>query len=91
MPSSTRPVEVTTDPKLAVKQLAQATKELDDLLAAGAPDCGAAKTLRDRICALAARICELAERNKDPELNQRCEESKASCKRATTRVARVCG
>jgi hypothetical protein len=57
----------------------------------GAPDCGGARRLRDRICELAEAICELERRNPDSaELEERCRSARESCDQARADVARTC-
>jgi hypothetical protein len=75
----------------ALRALDDATKLLDDTLSAGAPDCGTAKLLRDRICELSERLCRLSAEAPGSELTARCEDGKARCERARTRVAVPCG
>lgn len=72
----------------AERALAQATRELNDALALAAPDCGLARTLRDRICELADRICRLGE--SDPTVAAHCADGKSRCSDATTRVGSQC-
>jgi hypothetical protein len=56
------------------------------------PDCARVGQLRDSICGLAARICEIA--NRDPAnsvASQRCADGKARCQSAAERTqARGC-
>jgi outer membrane murein-binding lipoprotein Lpp len=60
--------------------------------AQAAPDCARVDQLRDNICALAARICQIAQRQPagSPAAGQ-CEDGKARCKNAVERgQARGC-
>jgi hypothetical protein len=92
LPSSLTPDIGAMDAATAVRLLADTTRQLDDTLELAAPDCGAAGVLRDRICALSARICRLAAENStDRELSARCDDAKPRCARAKTRVAGPCG
>jgi hypothetical protein len=59
--------------------------------AAGGPDCELAGELRDRICDLATRICEIAGRNPDhPDATRQCDDGQDRCTRATRDVADSC-
>jgi hypothetical protein len=59
---------------------------------AAAPDCGRVGQLRDNICALAARICQIAERQPARSTTaERCADGKLRCKNAVERAqARGC-
>lgn len=91
LPRSLRSDVTTMDAANALRALDDATKLLDDTLSAGAPDCGTAKLLRDRICELSERLCRLSAEAPGSELTARCEDGKARCERARTRVAVPCG
>lgn len=59
---------------------------------AGAPDCDAARRLRDRICELADAICALESRNPgSTEIEARCRSGRLTCEQARADVERVCG
>jgi hypothetical protein len=80
------------DAATALRALDDATRQLDDTLAAGAPDCATVKLLRDRICELSARICRIAEESApNPELAAHCADGKPRCERAKSKVAGPCG
>lgn len=66
------------------------SKQLDGVLALSAPDCTTAWALRDRICDLAQRLCDVAGRSAEPEVAERCTDGRARCERATTRVRASC-
>lgn len=70
------------------RDLSRAAKELDDTLSLAAPDCGLARTLRDRICELSDRICKLAE--SDPSIGPRCDDGKNRCAEAKKTVGVQC-
>jgi hypothetical protein len=92
LPHSLRPAVDTMDAATALRALDEATRLLDDTLGAGAPDCGAVKLLRDRICELSARICRIAgESAPNPELAAHCADAKPRCERAKSKVAGPCG
>jgi hypothetical protein len=92
LPSSLKSEFSSMDAATALKSLETTSRLLDDALALGAPDCGAVQVLRDRICALAARLCQLAAENTtEHELSARCEDAKPRCDRARSRVAGPCG
>lgn len=59
---------------------------------AAAPDCARIGQLRDNICALAARICQIAERQPPGSTTaDRCADSKTRCKNAVDNAeARGC-
>lgn len=60
-------------------------------LATPAPDCPAARALRDRICDLAAAICVLAARNPaNGELQAQCSGAETTCSQARDDVAQSC-
>ena len=66
------------------------SKQLEGALALSAPDCTTAWALRDRICDLAQRLCDVAGRSAEPEVAERCTDGRARCERATTRVRASC-
>lgn len=70
----------------------RAVGEADAFARALAADrCPSAEELRDRICDLAARICEIAELHPtDQATAQRCADADARCTRASERVAERC-
>jgi hypothetical protein len=54
---------------------------------AAAPDCVQIAQLRDSICALAARICQIAARDTTPTIaTERCADGKTRCKSAVERA-----
>lgn len=56
-----------------------------------APRCGLARELRDRICELASRICDIARANPDDgELGAKCDAAEATCRRAHREVESSC-
>jgi hypothetical protein len=77
-----------TDLETQTSALLQASKELDHALALAAPDCGLARTLRDRVCEIADRICGL--RDPNPNVQVRCEDGKTRCASAKARVREHC-
>jgi hypothetical protein len=67
------------------------SKRLEGTLALSTPDCTSAWSLRDRICDLADRICDLAGRSAEQDVAERCNDGRARCQRATSRVRETCG
>ena len=83
------PVEVADmDLPTAERALAHASKELGIALGLAAPDCSIARTLRDRVCALADRICKLG--GADPDVAARCKDGQSRCIDAKDRVGSRC-
>jgi hypothetical protein len=76
------------DLSAAERGISRAAKELDDTLALASPDCGLARTLRDRICEIAVRICKLGE--SDPSIGPRCDDGKNRCADARKRRGAQC-
>jgi hypothetical protein len=74
----------------AERELALAERQLGDALALAAPDCDAARALRDRICELSARICKLAEATADGTVKERCDDGKRRCGLARGTVGERC-
>ncbi len=69
------------------------TAELDQVLQmnSGTGICSDAFALRDEICALSDRVCAIANRNPEDDATQeRCEDGRGRCTRATERVAERC-
>ena len=92
LPQSLRPAVDTMDAATALRALDEATRLLDDTMSAGAPDCGTAKVLRDRICELSERICRIAgESAPNPELAAHCADATPRCERAKSKVTGPCG
>lgn len=85
-PSTTRPEEE----RAGGSDIEAWSKQLEGVLALSAPDCTTAWALRDRICDLAQRLCDVAGRSAEPELSERCTDGRARCERATTRVRASC-
>ena len=86
-PSSTRPEgEESARPS----DIETWSRQLEGALALSAPDCTTAWALRDRICDLAQRLCDVAGRSAEPEIAERCTDGRARCQRATTRVRASC-
>ena len=85
-PSTTRPEEESARPS----DIETWSKQLEGALALSAPDCTTAWALRDRICDLAQRLCDVAGRSAEPELAERCTDGRSRCERATTRVRASC-
>ncbi|HEX4338543.1 MAG TPA: hypothetical protein VH062_21710 [Polyangiaceae bacterium] len=91
LPSSLRDEVNGMDAATAFRALTAASRSLDDTLGASAPDCATARILGDRICALASRLCHLADESPpDAELRAHCDDGKPRCGRARTRVASAC-
>jgi hypothetical protein len=78
-PSAADPVE-----ELAAAERALA-RELAPAADARPVDCNRAALLRDNICTLATRICNLS-----PPDAPRCRDARASCQSARTRVTAAC-
>jgi hypothetical protein len=74
----------------AERELALAEKQLGDALALAAPDCDMARTLRDRICDLSARLCSLTDATADSTVKERCEDGKRRCGTAKETVGARC-
>ena len=85
-PSTTRPEEEGA----RASDIETWSKQLEGALALSAPDCTTAWALRDRICDLAQRLCDVAGRSAEPELAERCTDGRSRCERATTRVRASC-
>jgi len=85
-PSTTRPEEE----RAGASDIETWSKQLEGALALSAPDCTTAWALRDRICDLAQRLCDVAGRSAEPELVERCTDGRSRCERATTRVRASC-
>jgi hypothetical protein len=66
------------------------SRSLDRTLRLSVPDCTSAASLRDRICDLAQRICSIAARSADDEVEGRCSDGKKRCERATASVRSTC-
>lgn len=66
-------------------------QELGDALELATVDCGRARELRDRICDLAERICQISGRHpEDGEVRERCSDGRSRCERATGSVGGSC-
>jgi len=65
-------------------------RALENALSLSAPDCTTAWALRDRICDLSQRLCDLAGRSAEPDVAERCTDGRGRCERATTRVRAAC-
>ncbi len=65
-------------------------QRLDGALALSAPDCTTAWALRDKICDLSQRLCDLAARSAEPEVAERCTDGRGRCEKATSRVRAAC-
>lgn len=96
--STTRTTESTTGQadtmvggaRLEYTSLVSYGSELGAALDAGA--CDEARDLRDRICGLSERICEIADDHPGHEPTRaRCEDGARRCETATDRVADQCG
>ncbi len=72
-------------------ELVQASIDLDNATTLAAVDCTSARDLRDRICDLSSRICEIASDNPDDRPTaDRCADGRARCEGASDRVAQSC-
>jgi hypothetical protein len=87
-PTSLRPEVANLDLAAAERALTEAERQLSDTVRAAAPDCEHARGLRDRICELAARICQLVEA--DPSAKNHCDDGRKRCSSASTKVATQC-
>jgi hypothetical protein len=65
-------------------------RQLDGALTLSTPDCSMAWALRDKICDLAQRLCDIAGRSAEPEVAERCTDGRSRCERATSRVRAGC-
>jgi hypothetical protein len=65
-------------------------RRLEETLAASSPDCTEASALRDELCDGSQRLCDLAARTADPDLTERCADSRSRCEHATSRVRAGC-
>jgi hypothetical protein len=54
-------------------------------------ECGAACDAGARLCALSDRICDIAIREPDPEIEGRCVDGRERCSRARERLLAICG
>lgn len=72
-------------------ELVQASIDLDQATTLAAVDCSSARDLRDRICDLSGRICEIADDNpNDDPTAERCRDGRARCRGASNRVSQSC-
>lgn len=72
-------------------ELVQASIDLDNATTLAAVDCTSARDLRDRICELSSRICDIASDNPDDQPTaERCADGRARCEGASDRVAQSC-
>ena len=65
-------------------------RQMESALTLATPDCTTAWALRDKICDLAQRLCDIAGRSAEPEVADRCTDGKSRCARATARVRAGC-
>jgi hypothetical protein len=65
-------------------------RQMESALTLATPDCTTAWALRDKICDLAQRLCDIAGRSAEPEVDDRCTDGKSRCERATARVRAGC-
>jgi hypothetical protein len=74
------------------QDLLELESELRGSLTLTAPDCELARGLRDRICLLAGRICDIADRHpQEPSVAEQCGDGRSRCERAGRDVAAACG
>lgn len=90
------PAEPEPDPGLAIgddqRVMLVHEDELHQTLAMSQPDCGRARGLRDDICELAERICDIAARHPgEPGVAGQCADGRERCDRASADVAAACG
>lgn len=72
-------------------ELVQASIDLDQATTLASVDCSSARDLRDQICDLSSRICEIADDNPDDDPTvERCRDGRARCRGASNRVAQSC-
>jgi len=90
LPTSLREDISTMSAARATAALADASRAFDDSLALATPDCPTARTLRDRICELSARICTLSQTEPTPELASACTDGRTRCNKAKERVGASC-
>jgi hypothetical protein len=87
------PVPSESSVSAAEQQLAHAEVALAAVTAEAAPpDCARARLLRDNVCALSAKICDLVSR--EPAIadgSRRCQNGRTRCQAARTRVSARCG
>lgn len=70
-------------------ELMNSSRELEEALAT--PDCGLARNLRDRICDLSTRICEIADEHPgEVDAGERCEDGRGRCERASRDIDGSC-
>ena len=60
------------------------------LSAAGSLDCDEARSMQERICDLADRICRIASSSGDHQTGQRCEDGRSRCERAGASIRDRC-
>jgi hypothetical protein len=88
MPESAGPSSSETPEAQEVAQKYDELRKLDEALArnegqVAGPDCARIAQLRDNICALAVRICEIADRGPANSVaRQHCADGKSRCQRA---------
>lgn len=69
----------------------QSGAQLAEMMSSGAVDCAAAEGLRDRICDLSERICEISGRHPDDgQVAGRCEAGRDRCQSAREDVDDAC-
>lgn len=72
-------------------ELVQTSIDLDQATTLASVDCSSARDLRDRICDLSGRICEIADDNPDDDPTaERCRDGRARCRGAAQRVSQSC-
>jgi hypothetical protein len=77
-------------PRAPASDMEGLARQLENALTLSAPDCSTAWALRDKICDLAQRLCDMAGRSAEPEVAERCTDGRARCEKATTRVRAGC-
>ena len=72
-------------------ELVQASIDLDQATTLSTVDCSSARDLRDRICELSERICDIADDHPDDDPTaERCRDGEARCRGASNRVRQSC-
>lgn len=90
-PEQPTPMHVDDGSSGLVQEISGLEGDLQSALNLSSLDCGAAQDLNEQICALSERVCGIAEDNPDDRGTQdRCEDGRARCARATTRTEDRC-
>ncbi|HEX3593741.1 MAG TPA: hypothetical protein VHU80_01530 [Polyangiaceae bacterium] len=91
LPESLRTDVNTMDESTAFAALSATSRSFEDGFAASSPDCPTGRVLAERICALAVRICHLAdEAPSRSEVRAHCADGNGRCGAARRRITSAC-